>query len=319
MAVAVLGLVPILIAGEGRDASAQSVPTARIALAQAQPSSDEGAAKSVRQRTIALYRSEAEEYTIYRDATRKEKLTLEPEPVFLWTNPRANGGQDGAVFVWTSRGRPEVIGTIFVQPPTGRREIIHELHSLSLSVLDVNRSGTHANTWTPEGPGIVLKPIPGAPAPAREASARMVQMRALLRDFTGHTIDRNDREWKLRALPKPLFRYQSTDPDVIDGALFGLVSSAGTDPEALVIIETRRPAPGAAPVWQAGYARFTDHRLSLFHKGAEVFTAPLIQFNTGREDVQHRYRLFSDRFIDADPAGDGSGKASDSSQPKAGR
>jgi hypothetical protein len=200
--------------------------------------------------------------------------------------------------VWASRGRPEAIVTIFVQPPTGRREIIHELHSLSLSRLDVERPG--ANAWHPEAPGISLAPIPGAPAPAAEAGPRLVQMRALVREFSGHTIDRNDRRWELRSLPQPLFRYSSTDPDVIDGGLFAMVSSAGTDPEAIVVIEARRPAPGAAPVWQSGYARFTDHHLWIMHKGVEVFTAPMISFNTGREDVKHRYRLFTDRFLEAD-------------------
>ena len=276
------------------------VPAAPIVLTQS-PAEGEGA-KAARQRKIELYRSEVEGYTIYRGSSRSDELTLVREPVFLWTNPRANGGQDGAVFVWTNRGRPEAIATIFVQPPTGRREIIHELHSLSLSVLDVQRSGAH--TWTPEAPGIELKPISGAPTPAREPAARLVQMRALLREFSGHIVDRNDKRWELRALPQPLYRYQSTVPDVLDGALFGLVSSAGTDPDAFIVIEARRPSPGAGPVWQAGYARFTDGRLSLFHKGVEVFTAPLIQFNTGREDVKHRYRLFSDRVIPADePSG----------------
>lgn len=66
------------------------------------------------------------------------------------------------------------------------------------------------------------------------------------------------------------------------------------------LIEARRPSANADPVWQAGYARFTDHRLWLFHKGTEVLSAPLIQFNTGREDVKHRYRLFNDRDISAD-------------------
>jgi hypothetical protein len=38
----------------------------------------------------------------------------------------------------------------------------------------------------------------------------------------------------------------------------------------------------------------------MFHKGVQVYTAPQIQFGTGREDVKHRYRVFSDRFIKLD-------------------
>jgi hypothetical protein len=265
-------------------------------LGQAPAEPDAGSARARRERTIGLYRSEAKGYAIYRDAARLEEVKLSPEPVYVWTNPTSNGGQEGAVFLWTYRGRAEAIATIFVQPPTGRREIIHELHSLSLSVLDVSREGAH--TWTPEASGINLTPIPGSPAPASSPAARHVQMRSVTRGFSGNTIDRNDKRSELRLLPQPFYRYESTDPQVVDGAVFAFVSSAGTDPEAILVIEARRPSPGADPVWQSGYARFTDHRLWLRHKGAEVFTAPLIEFNTGREDVKHRYRLFTDRKID---------------------
>ena len=48
-------------------------------------------------------------------------------------------------------------------------------------------------------------------------------------------------------LPQPLYRYESTDPDVLDGAVFGFVTSAGTDLEALVVIEARKPSPHRWP------------------------------------------------------------------------
>ena len=44
------------------------------------------AAKAKRERLHALYLSEAEGYTIYRDASRKEKVELRREPVYVWTN-----------------------------------------------------------------------------------------------------------------------------------------------------------------------------------------------------------------------------------------
>ncbi len=40
-------------------------------------------------------------------------------------------------------------------------------------------------------------------------------------------------------LPKPLYRYESTDPSVLDGALFSFVTSAGADPEALLDLAKR--------------------------------------------------------------------------------
>ena len=123
----------------------------------------------LRERLREIYLADAAGYTIYRDSTRKEKLELRREPVYVWTNPIATSGQDGHVFVWTCRGRAEVVGTFFSYPSTGPRNLNHELHSLSASVLDVARPGG-AHTWTPAAPGIEPKPIVGASVVARKPS-----------------------------------------------------------------------------------------------------------------------------------------------------
>lgn len=258
-------------------------------------SSPQQIAKSKRERLLRIYTNEAAGYIIYRDASRKEKVELERQPVYVWTNPIREGEQDGAVFVWTCRGRAEVLGTFFSFPSTGTRGLYHEFHSLSLSVLDVSRSG--AQNWAPEAPGIELAALAGAPAPARSAPQRLVQMRELAHDFSASTKDSKDTPWELRMLPQPLYRYKSTDPDVLDGALFAFVTSAGTDPEALVVIEARRPAAGADPVWQYGVGRFTDLNLWVRLKGKEVYTAPYIPHDMPQQDPKHRYRVFRDRYI----------------------
>jgi hypothetical protein len=271
-----------------------SVPV-RMATPQA-------AERTKREKLLEIYTNDAARYAIFRDAERKERLELQREPVYVWTNPLREGGQDGVVFVWTCRGRAEALGSIFSFPAMGPRNLYHEFHSLSLSVLDVSRPGS--DTWTPEAAGIELMPIFGAPAPASLALQRMAQMRELAREFTASTEDDKNRSWQLRLLPRPLYRYESTDPDVLDGALFGFVTSAGTDPEALLILEARRPAPDRDPVWHYAVARFTDLNLWVRHKGNEVFAAPLIAPNLPRQDPKHRYRLIRDRILPSvdDPA-----------------
>ncbi len=143
----------LLFALLGQPSAYQEAPTPRQAN------------RSKRQQLLELYTDEAAGYTIYRDDTRKVKLELRREPVYVWKNQVRNGEQDGAVFVWTDRGRAEVIGTFFSFPPNGTRDLCHEFHSLSLSVLDVNRS-PRANRWTPGAPGIHPAPIEGSPKPA---------------------------------------------------------------------------------------------------------------------------------------------------------
>ena len=81
--------------------------------------------------------------------------------------------------------------------------------------------------------------------------------------------------WELRLLPRPLYRYESTDPDVLDGALFALVSSAGTDPEIILLLEARVGQSG--PQWLYGAARFSDMSLWLSHKNHEVWSASVLQ------------------------------------------
>jgi hypothetical protein len=253
--------------------------------------------KRKHERLLRIYTGEAEGYTVYHDATRREKLELRQKPVYVWTNPLRAGGQDGAVFVWTCHGRAELLGTFFSYPATGKRRIQHELQSLATTVLDVSRQGSpesRGETWTPAVPGITFAAIPEAAAPASSPAQRLVQLRALARGFSGTTEDQNKNRWELRMLPQPLFRYESTDPDVLDGAVFAFVSSAGTDPEAILLVEARK-APGASePAWQFGLARFTDMNLVMRYKGKEVFSAPWLP-KPRRPDGA--YRIFQDRII----------------------
>jgi hypothetical protein len=257
------------------------------------------AARAKRESLLKLYTGEAAEYTIYRDSSRKERVLLQREPVYVWTNPIRGGEQDGAVFVWTCRGRAEAVGTFFSYPAAGPRNLNHELHSLAVTALDVTREGAHSFTWAPRAPGIEPTPIKDAPAPGRSPSQRLTQMRALMRDFTATTQDLKDKKWELRLLPQPLYRYESTDPDVIDGAVFSFVTSAGTDPEALVVIEARKAAASSAPAWHYAVGRFTDLHLWVRLKGKEVFSGPLIPYDTPQQDPKDRYRSFRDRSIPA--------------------
>jgi hypothetical protein len=253
--------------------------------------------KRKHERLMKLYTGEAEGYTIHHDASRRDKLELRPKPVYVWTNPLRAGGQDGAVFVWTCQGRAEVLATFFSYPATGQRRIQHELQSLATTVLDVSRQGppgSRGQTWTPNVPGITFAAIPAVAAPASSPAQRLVQIRALARGFSGTTEDQNKNRWELRMLPQPLFRYESTDPDVLDGAVFAFVSSAGTDPEAILLVEARK-APGMSePAWHFGLARFTDMNLVMRYKGKEVFSAPLLP-KPRRTDGA--YRIFQDRII----------------------
>ena len=257
----------------------------------AAPASKE--ARSRGERLLALHTEQAASYAIYRDVTRQQRLELRREPIYRWSNPTRSGGQEGDVFLWTYRGRPEVIASIFSHPREGKRErlLCHELQSLSESVLVVDRDSP--NRWEPKAPGVELKPIEGAPTPAPSAALRAVQVRSLAREFSGRSLSDSGQAWELRLLPKPLHRYEGSD--VLDGFLLALVSTAGTDPEIILMIEARKTPEGSR--WVYGAARFSDMNLWLKHKDREVWTSIRGGENTFYHDALHRYRFFQDLSV----------------------
>jgi hypothetical protein len=237
-------------------------------LAQAGPPKDE---KALAEEFRAFAKQEAAAYTI-RLAGSDRPLTLQPEPVLKWSNPVV-GTIYGDVFIWTDQGRPEAVASIykFYSPLTHRA---NEFHSLALGKLTAERDGT--TVWRPSRPGLELKPIPGAAAPADSAPARLRQMRALAQEFTGRQTNREGVDRDMRLLAQPIYRYENTKGDLIDGGLFVFV--LGTDPEAFLLIEARRP-PGGVPEWRFGATRMNSINLRLTHRGSEVWNSPEIPWS----------------------------------------
>ncbi len=130
--------------------------------------------------------------------------------------------------------------------------------------------------WTSSRPGVELKPIEGAAAPADTAVLRLRQMRALAQEFTGRQLNREGLDREMRLLPQPIYRYENTRGDLIDGGLFVFV--LGTDPEAFLLIEARQPAAGG-PQWQYGAARMSSINLRINHHGREVWNAPVLPWS----------------------------------------
>lgn len=209
------------------------------------------------------YRRVAAEYTMEEGNDPPSRLKLRPEPVLSYANPAGGSRSHGAMFVWTREGRPEILGSIWSREEAGRRQVIHEMHSLALEPLTATRNGKLF--WSPRGPGIEPFLIPGAPKPAPTPALRMIQMRGLTREFSGSTI-REAGERPLQFRSQPVFRFEKPSAER-DGAVF--VGFEDWDPELLLLIEVRPTANG--PRWHAGFARFTNRPASARHKGTEVW------------------------------------------------
>src|SRR5262245_34731131 len=219
-----------------------------LLLAAADPNENIG------KKMLPIYVEEVEAYTLAVVSAPKQPLELKKEPVFEWLNPARNT-QQGALFLWLRDDRPAALACIFSHPheKLPGRQINHELHALDPEKLVVKRD--EYNQWKPEA-GLARKELPDAGVPADTAGARLLQMRKRAQEFTGDRVDRDAKRWELRLLPTPLYRYPAAKAGVVDGALFALMSSAGTDPEVLLVIEAREEKGKVR--WEYACGRFSD-------------------------------------------------------------
>ncbi len=249
----------------------------------------EGLAKKM----LRIYLREVEAYSLAVESAPDRKLELKKEPIFAWVNA-ARGDTQGVVFLWLRDGRPAALGNIFSHPHPrlAGRQIRHELHALDPEKLLVKRDGL--NQWKPEA-GLERKELPDAGMPAAAPAARLVQMRRLAQEFTGHSIDYEGKRWELRLLPAPLYRYPAAKSGVVDGALFALMSGAGTDPEVLLVVEAKED--GGKLRWEYACGRFSDWELRVQRKGMEVFSFIRSATNPSSHDLLHLYCCYPEKVV----------------------
>jgi len=217
-----------------------------------------------------VFHDVASGYTISPGNGPKRKLlTLRDKPIMHWLSLEGTTGTYvGSVFVWTKRGRPDVIGTIFTsQGDQERISVVRELYSFSFEQLEV-RAG-NGKSWRP-APNAAMRVVPGSPVPAASEQTRRLQIRTMARDFSGR-MNRRGVEHPLRLLPRPVYQYAGEAPGILSGALLVLVAYT-TDPDILLLIEARQTAEG--PKWFYQPARFSDKSLWLTYQDKDIWTSP---------------------------------------------
>jgi hypothetical protein len=252
--------------------------------------SGEESSETLGKKMLPVYVREAEAYSISVELDGKKKETeFKKEPIFEWSNPVRQGVQQGAVFLWLRDGRPAAIASIFSQPhdkPPGR-QILHEFHALDLGKLVVTRGKGALNQWKPEV-GLSRKELTDSPVPAATPAARLIQMRKLAQEFSGHETEEDGKQWDLRLLPAPLYRYPAARTGVIDGALFTLVSSAGTDEAKETDGKTH---------WEYALGRFSDRNLYVKRNDKDLWSMVRSETNTFNNDPQQLYRFYADKIV----------------------
>jgi hypothetical protein len=222
----------------------------------------------------------------------RQPLKLVDPAVYTWARAGDEGGTYGSVYVWTSRGNAEAVACFWrYVRGDGKQSIVHELHSLSPVVLRSEGKGSDA--WKPKA-GLKRHLLDSAPPPAKTQAGRMQQMRTFCRDFSARSVSSAGERTELRLLPQPLYRFQSSNADVLDGALFAFVCSVGTDPEVFLQLEAAETPAG--PRWHYSVGRFSHMDLFVDYKGTEVWQALRDQDNPISHNAEHTYFVFHQPF-----------------------
>lgn len=252
-------------------------------------------------RLLALCRKDTEGYRL--TSSDEPARPLVSREVLKWTNP-VRDGQIGVVHGWLRDGRVEAVSSVFNGPvERGNVQIMHEFVSLSTGRLGGQWNGK--TVWQPARAGFAPQLLEKGDRPEGTRPARLRQIRTLAREFSAHSLSpyADKSRWELRMLPQPLYRYDAgdkgdgaTNADVLDGALFAFVSTAGTDPELLLVIEARRVSGEWR--WEFGGGRFSDNSLFLEHGGKTVWEyVNQTATPTDAAGETDTYRLRTDRIM----------------------
>jgi hypothetical protein len=200
------------------------------------------------------------------------------EPLVLssrlrWDN-NSRGSASGLTGIYTLHGRAEAVVCVY----PWQEKLIHDFGSLSRGKLVGELDGEPF--WQPQAGGVKYEPIPDADPPLENRNARLLQMKQLARQrfsaqLVGWRGDDSDRQ-ELRLLARPLYRYEETEGEVVDGAVFAFVM--GVDPEVLLLVEAIRAEEGAR--WEYAFARRTSGELLGRLDETEVWRATRYPNNT---------------------------------------
>lgn len=162
-------------------------------------------------------------YRFERNQPEPVDLALQPESLLNWTNAERDTNK-GALFLWTHKGRPQMIACAYELGGILR----YEFHSLSTDPIVAHHDGSVMHRF---GPGLEWTELPRAPERARTRPLRLVQLRRQAERFV---VSTGLRDWtQTRLLPQPVFRSPESASD--DLTIFVFVQ--GTDPECVLLLD----------------------------------------------------------------------------------
>jgi hypothetical protein len=231
-------------------------------------------------------RETAGSYRLETAGPKPQPLEMQAQSLLRWSNQLTGKQTAGEVFLWTDRGRPQAVASIyrFTDAQIALREQ-HEFCSLSLMPLTAKRETVQP--WAPMVAGVEWKPIPDTTEPPSSPSRRLLEMRRLAGTFSGEKTTRDNIVRPLRLLPQPVYRFNGQHPDVLDGGLFAFVEE--TDPEILLLIEAQKSNDSAK--WMYAAARMNSIAMRVLRNEQPVWESPLLSWGQVIDQVEQPYTV----------------------------
>ncbi len=186
----------------------------------------------------------------------------------------------GGFYIWTSRGRPVLVGCFLADSQSSDiRRSMAEFHVMTDERIEpIVFDGLRNYRWTPDPKDALV--LPTQMPVTGDARTRLRDMRALARELavTMYSDDEKSRE-ELRLLTQPLYRFPEGTGGA-DGAIFGYVTTRGTDPEFLLAVET--PRDGAKGEWRLRPMRSCTRRLDLRRESETLWSADAYDLSRDR-------------------------------------
>ena len=195
-------------------------------------------------------------------------LALVTTPVLRYSDP---GGitTDASIWVWGGPGRPAIMAGVFFQTQEGR-DPKWSCELLSLADGGVAVYSGAGWSWAPDKGGLEWLAIEDPPGDSNRL--RLRQMKEIAGRYEITSLERTVKS-QLRLMVQPLYRYADEQRGLIDGAIF--CYAAGTNPEALLLVECRKAAD--APAWHAAFVRFGENGCQARKGETVVWECPAIQ------------------------------------------
>jgi hypothetical protein len=202
------------------------------------------------------------------EADEERQAELVPNPVFRYSDEQ-RAIPDATLWVWTRDARPVAFQKVEGNNHGGGQAWTICFASLSEGLIKVR--WPLGRQYATREPGVTFSPIPEAEAPADNPRARTAQLKGLTERFTGRLSVNGEGKGgaETRTMAKPIFEYADPKTKLPLGAIFGMTST-GTNPDLLLLIEARRERDGRLR-WEYAHARMTSASVRVRLDDAEVW------------------------------------------------